>query len=209
MSKVGNKFSSGSSMSKVGSKFSSGSSTSKAGSKFSSGSTSPVRTTSVPRSSSSGAGTSTAGRTTNALGNFFILILVIILVVAYALLQMPIQASIILFVLSAIGIVVSMMVSKPEITPEDKLRETTINEFQVPNTKAALLEFTLLATQKIQPVSSVMALFDPDAKRQVWLNKIWTEKCRGIYNRATVAMQGDSSSLNQITNLMAKAGVKV
>ena len=102
-----------------------------------------------------------------------------------------------------------MALSKPDLTPEDKLRESTINEFQVPNTKGALMEFTLLATQKIQPVSSIKALIDPDAKRQVWLNKIWTEKCRGIYNRATVAMQGDSSSLNQITNLMAKAGVKV
>ena len=205
MSKVGNKFSSGgSSSSKVGSKFSSGSSTSKVGSKFSSGSASPVR------ASSSGVRTSSSGtRRASAGGTFLTLLLVIILVAMYALLSVQLSVLIILFVVSLIGIGVSMVISKPELTPEDKLRESTINEFQVPNTKGALMEFTLLATQKIQSVSPIKAMIDPDAKYQLWLNKIWSEKCKAIYARATVAMQGDSNGLNTIKQLMTKAGVKV
>ena len=209
MSKVGNKFgSSSSSMSKVGSKFGSSgssSSTSKVGSKFgSSGSTSPVRTSSSPvRMSSSGTRKASSG------GNFFTILLVIILVVMIALLSVSLNVLIVLFIVSVVGIGISFVISKPEITPEDRLRESTINEFQVPNTKAAIMEFTLLATQKIQPVSPVKAMFDLEAKRQQWLNKVWTEKCQGIYNRATVAMQGDAGSLNTITQLMTKAGVKV
>ena len=197
MSKVGNKFSSGSNTSKVNSKFSSGSSTGKVGSKFSSGSTGPVR------SSSRGTTKLSTGST------FILLVFVIILVAMYALLRVELPVLITLFVVSVIGIVVSMTISKPVITPEDKLRESTINEFQVPNTKGALMEFTLLATQKIQPVSPIKAMIDPDAKYQLWLNKIRTEKCKGIYNRATVAMQGDSGNLNTISQLMTKAGVKV
>ena len=213
MSKVGNKFGGGSSTGKVGSKFSSGSSssTSKVGSKFSSGSASPVRTSvSAPRMSSGGVRTSSSGtRKTSAGGTFLLLVLVIILVAMYALLSVQLSVLIVLFALSVLGIVVSMVISKPELTPEDKLREKRIIEFQVPNTKEALLEFTLLATQKIQPVSPVKALIDMDAKYRLWENKIWIEKCKGIYNRATVAMQGDTNSLNTITNLMTKAGVKV
>ena len=204
MSKVGNKFGGSSGSGKVGSKFSSGGSTGKTSSKFSSGSTNPVRTSSSPiRTSSSGT------RRVSAGGTFIIIVFVLILVAMYALLSVQLPVLIMLFAISVIGIGVSMVISKPELTPEDKLRESTINEFQVPNTKGALMEFTLLATQQIQPVSTIKAMIDPNAKYQVWVNKIWSEKCRGIYNRATVAMQGDSNNLNTIKQLMVKVGIKV
>jgi hypothetical protein len=48
-----------------------------------------------------------------------------------------------------------------------------------------------------------------EGKRQVWKNRVWIEKLQGVHNRATVAMMGDSSSLNTITQLMTKAGIKV
>jgi len=189
-------------MSKIGQKFSSGSAN-KIGQKFSQ--TSPVRM------GTSGVRTTTGAvrRSGSLMGNFMVIVLFTIFVVIILLLRMEIHVSIILFVISTIGIGVSMLLSKPEMTPEDKLRESTINEFQVPNTKTALMEFTLLATQKIQPVSSVKAMIDQDAKRQQWLNKIWSDKCRGIYNRAMVAMSDDKSSLNTIAQLMTKAGVKI
>lgn len=107
------------------------------------------------------------------------------------------------------GICINAAIGKPELTAEDKLREATITEFQIPNSKEALMEFSILATQKIKPVSFFAKMFTVDGKRQVWSNKIWTDKCNSILARARIAMKDDTSSLREITNLMTGAGIKV
>ncbi|MDR2542349.1 MAG: hypothetical protein LBC80_02735 [Treponema sp.] len=155
---------------------------------------------------------STGGRAvrsvTGGIGSFLIFIVIIVLVAAYALLWVELPILFILLGVSTVGIVLGLMLRRPEITPEDKLRESTITQFQVPNTREALTEFTILATQKIQQVSSFAAMFNTEAKRQVWLNKVWITKCGGIYTRARIAMKDDPNNLAEITRLMNKAGVK-
>jgi glucan phosphoethanolaminetransferase (alkaline phosphatase superfamily) len=140
--------------------------------------------------------------------NVFTYIIIAALILLYALLWVNLVTVIVLFVISIVGIVISLFFKKPETTPEDKLREATITQFQVPNTREALTEFTILATQKIRPVKPLAAIFSFEAKRQVWLNKIWIEKCEGIYTRACLAMKDDPGSLAEITRLMARAGVR-
>jgi len=138
-----------------------------------------------------------------------IFIIVLVLVVIYAALVIDWRISLFLFIVSVTGIGINAAIGKPELTPEDKLREATITQFQIPNTKEALLEFTILATQKIKPVSGMAKMFTIDGKRQVWLNNIWIEKCNSIYARACIAMKDDTGSLKEITRLMAGAGIKV
>ena len=184
-------------------------------------STSSSRISSGRSSSSMGRSSSSMGRSSSggtsrggsaSISPFGILVLFIIfmvLVVIYAALVIDWRISLFLFIASIAGIGINAVIGKPELTPEDKLRESTITEFQIPNTKEALLEFSILATQKIQPVSTMAKLFTVDGKRQVWLNKIWTQKCNTIYARACIAMKDDTGSLREITRLMADAGIKV
>jgi hypothetical protein len=127
----------------------------------------------------------------------------------YALLWVPVVTLIILFGASIVGIGVAALIRKPEITPEDELRESTIKQFQVPNTKEALFEFTIMATAKVRPVGKFAAIINPEAKRQLWQNKIWVEKCEGVYTRARLAMRDDPKGLADITDLMKKIGVNV
>jgi len=136
-------------------------------------------------------------------------IIVVVIVGMYALLSVELPIVIAVFAASVLGIVVIGAVGKPELTPEDKLRESTITQFQIPNTKEALLEFAILATQKIQPVGVMAKMFTIDGKRQVWLNKVWSEKCNMIYTKARLAMKDDPGSLSEITRLMNQAGIKV
>ncbi|MCL2759700.1 MAG: hypothetical protein FWD22_05760, partial [Treponema sp.] len=145
------------------------------------------------------------GRTKGHIDGFTILILVAIgltIAAIIALLSVPAWILIILLSLSVIGICVNIAVGKPDITPEDKLRESTIKEYQVPNTKEALLEFSILATQKIRPVSKMAKIFSLEAKRQIWLNRMWMEKCNAIYTRARLAMKDDTRTLDEIARLM-------
>lgn len=127
----------------------------------------------------------------------------------YALLQVDLPVLIVLFVLSVIGILVSKATVKLELTPEDELRKSTIEEYQVPETRAALLKFAIEASQKIHPVSPLAAKFSMEAKRQIWLNEIWGNKCRKVHATARLAMKDDAKSLSEITRLITDAGVKV
>jgi len=168
------------------------------------------KTISSSRSSSgSGYRRSSGSSQISPLGVLIVFIIIVSIIATYALLQVPIHVVIALFVASVAGIVIIGAAGKPVLTPEDKLRESTINQFQIPNTKEALLEFSILATQKIKPVSPVSKIFTIDGKRQDWLNKVWTQKCNTIYTKARIAMKDDSSSLNEITRLMINAGIKV
>ena len=165
---------------------------------------------SVGRSSSSGSFSSgSRGGSVSPFGILVLFIIVIILVVGYVALTMDWRISLFLFIGSVAGIVINAVIGKPELTPEDKLRESTITQFQIPNTKEALLEFTILATQKIKPVGTMAKMFTVDGKRQDWLNKVWTQKCNTIYAKACIAMKDDTGSLKEITRLMAGAGIKV
>jgi biotin-(acetyl-CoA carboxylase) ligase len=148
-------------------------------------------------------------RNANQLNGFVILILVALALMYGLIVLSNIVAVISLFVASLIGIGVNMKITKPEISPEDILREQTIKQYKVPNTKEALLEFTILASEKIRPISPIVALYDLQAKRQIWINKIWQEKCATVYTRARLAMKDDPGSLAEITRLITKMGVKV
>ena len=136
------------------------------------------------------------------------IILVIIIAIFIALLLVPIHVSIILFALSTAGIGFGMVTSKLEITPEDELRKSTIEQYQVPETRGALLKFAIEATQQIHPVSPIAKLFSQEAKRQIWLNEIWANKCRKVYTTARFAMKDDAKSLSEISQLMAEKGIK-
>jgi len=163
----------------------------------------------TPSRSSSGSSRSSGSSQISLFGVLVIFIIIVALIAMYALLLVPIHVVIALFVASVAGIVVSGAAGKPVLTPEDKLRESTITQFQIPNTKEALLEFSILATQKIKPVSPVAKIFTINGKRQDWLNKIWIQKCNTIYSKATIAMKDDTNSLKEITRLMINAGIKV
>ena len=142
--------------------------------------------------------------------NFIIILAIVALAIMYALLVYThIIAIYVLFALSVVGVCICMMISKPDVTPEDRLRESTIKEFQVPNTKEALLEFTILACEKVRPVPKMAALFNLDAKKQLRINQIWKEKMETIYTRARLAMKDDPGSLAEITRLATKMGVNV
>jgi len=159
--------------------------------------------------SSSGSGYRGGSTQISPFGMLVIFIIVVSLIAIYALLLVPIHAVIILFAASISGILIIGAVEKPALTPEDKLRESTITQFQIPNTKEALLEFSILATQKIQPVSPLSRMFTIDGKRKDWLNKIWVQKCNTIFAKARIAMKDDAGSLSEITRLMSQAGIKV
>jgi xanthosine utilization system XapX-like protein len=161
-------------------------------------------------SGSSVARTSSGGRSKASAGSTFILLLIVIIVVAmYALLQVDLPILIVLFVLSVIGVLVGKATSKLELTPEDELRKSTIEQYQVPETRGALLKFAIEAAQQIHPVSPLAAKFSLDAKRQIWLNEIWANKCRKVHTTARLAMKDDAKSLSEITKLITDAGVKV
>jgi uncharacterized membrane protein len=145
----------------------------------------------------------------NLSKNTFSIIAILVIAVIVALLLVPIHVSIILFVLSTIGIGIGFVAAKPELTPEDELRKTTIEQYQVPETRGALLKFAIEATQKIKPVSPIKKIFSQEAKRQVWLNEIWTNKCIKVYTTARFAMKDDAKSLTEITQLINNAGIKV
>jgi len=137
----------------------------------------------------------------------FIFILFVVTIVVID--SIPLGTLFILLALSIIGIGINAVIGKPELTPEDKLYESTITQFQIPNTRAALMEFTIEAIKQIEPVSAMAKMFTVDGRRKDWRNKVWTKKCNGIYSRATIAMKDDASSLNQIKTMMANAGIKV
>jgi len=154
-------------------------------------------------------GSSRGGGSISPFGILVLFIIIIVLVVIYVALVIDWKVSLFLFIVSIAGIGINAVIGKPELTPEDKLRESTITQFQIPNTKEALLEFTILATQKIKPVGTMAKMFTVDGKRQDWLNKVWTQKCNTIYAKACIAMKDDTGSLKEITRLMAGAGIKV
>jgi hypothetical protein len=133
----------------------------------------------------------------------------VILLVGYVALTTHWSVSLVLLVLSVAGIVINGLVGKPELTPEDKLRESTITEFQIPNSREALRELTLLATQKIEPVTPFAKMFTIEGKRKDWLNKLWAKKCKAIYARASIAMKDDRKNLSEISELISNAGVNV
>jgi hypothetical protein len=136
-------------------------------------------------------------------------LIILALLAGFLLLWVNLIVLIGLFAVSVVGICVMAVFKKHAPTPEDKLRESTIKEFQVPNTKEALMEFSILATEKIRPVGALAAIFNAEAKRQKWINRLWLGKCESIYTRARLAMKDDRSSLEEITRLMQRAGVKV
>ena len=149
----------------------------------SSGSSSPSRVS----SGSSFSGGSSMGRTSfgggrggntriSPFGILVLFIIFVVLVVGYVALTMHWWISLLLLIASVAGILINALIGKPELTPEDKLREATIKQFQVPNSKEAFYEFTLLAIAKIRPVSKAASMFKQEEKRQLWVNRIWTEK---------------------------------
>ena len=151
----------------------------------------------------------TAKKTASSGGNFLVLLIAIILVAVVALLLVDLAVLIALFAISVVGILISMAMVKPDLTPEDELRKQTIEQYQVPETRAALLKFAIEATQKIRPVSAFGKIFSADAKRQIWLNEIWVNKCKKVYTTARFSMKDDSKSLSEIAQLMSEAGVKI
>ena len=160
-----------------------------------------MRTTGGMRTSSSSQG--------NTRISGFAILVIAILIAAWALLRVELTVLIGLFVASVLGILVMGVFKKYVPTPEDTLREATIKQFQVPNTKEALLEFSILATGKIRPVNPLAAMLSTEAKQTQWNNRLWLEKCESIYTRARLAMKDDAGSLAEVTRLMQKAGVKV
>ena len=158
------------------------------------------KTSDITRSVSSGSGSGKSGTS---------IIILVVVAVFVALLLVPIHMSIILFGLSIIGIIIGFITGKPELTPEDELRKATIEQFEVPETRGALLKFAIEATHQIKPVSSTAAIFSAQAKRQRWLNEIWITKCKKVYTTARFAMKDDAKSLSEITQLITDAGIKI
>jgi len=187
--------------------------------RISSGRSSSGSISSGRSSSSSGRPASSSGGTYRSSGTgntkisgfgiliVFIIILLIFMIIIIDSISYPVLFT--MLALSLAGIGIFGVTGKPSLTAEDKLFESTITQFQIPNTKEALLEFALLATPKIKPVGAMAKMLTVEGKRQVWLNKVWTEKCNSIYARARIAMKDDSSSLNQIKTMMAEKGIKV
>ena len=149
------------------------------------------------------------GRRTNSKMSGLTMIVIAVLCAAYALLWVQLTMLIILFAASLLGIGIGMVMSKQERSPEDELRKSTIEQYQVPETRGALLKFAIEATQQIRPVSPIAKLFSQDAKRQVWLNEIWVTKCKKVYTTARFAMKDDAKSLSEIAQLMTEAKIKI
>jgi len=121
---------------------------------------------------------------------------------------LPFPVLISILSISLVGMLVVFVIMKPKWTPEDKRRQSMIEGFPVPNSKEDLMEFIILATGQIKPVSTISRVFSLQAKHQLEWNEIWASKCKQVYTKARIAMQDDPNSIKTISQLMAEAGLK-
>lgn len=89
---------------------------------------------------------------------------------------------------------------KAKHTPLDgveKLKSEAIINYNVPNTRADLLEFALLLENKVKTINYFNALTDSGMQIQKW-NEIWNNKANHIVQKAELALREDKASLNKI-----------
>lgn len=89
---------------------------------------------------------------------------------------------------------------KAKHTPLDgteKLKSEAIINYNVPNSRADLIEFALLLENKVKTINYFNALTDSGMQIQKW-NEIWNTKANHIVQKAQLALQEDKLSLNKI-----------
>ena len=94
-------------------------------------------------------------------------------------------------------------------TPADKLKESLISNFPIPNTREDILEFLTLASTQIEPVNAFSRFFVSNGRLKAKWNAIWNKKCKQVYTKAKIVMTSDVQGLAQIKRLLNEAKTKV
>jgi hypothetical protein len=86
----------------------------------------------------------------------------------------------------------------------DTRKKDLIINYPIPVSKEAMLEFLTIFASWIQPLRYSSILLQDSKYKHAW-NQVWLQKIEQIHTKASIAMKGDSKSLQQVEDLVAKA----
>jgi hypothetical protein len=92
-----------------------------------------------------------------------------------------------------------LALARPVLSPSEQKKKSYIENFVIPNSREDLLEFTLFATSKAEILTDLGNSKDLSevSFAHVWA-KVWVDKCRKVDDRASIALTGDTDTMNQI-----------
>lgn len=90
-----------------------------------------------------------------------------------------------------------------ELKGNEKLKSEAILNFPIPNSRNDLMEFIFMVENRVKPLTYFNALTQGGLDIQKW-NNVWKTKAEHIQKKAQIALSGDSKSLNNINDSIAK-----
>jgi uncharacterized Zn finger protein (UPF0148 family) len=110
-----------------------------------------------------------------------------------------------LFILPALGMVI---LPKPKMTNAEKQKQSLVENYVIPNTREALLEFCTFAVSQLEDVKFIASLFSVEKKYiQLW-NTIWKKKCKQAYAKASIALAlDDPAAFSSIKKMLHEANI--
>ena len=97
-------------------------------------------------------------------------------------------------------------IARPALSPSEKLKKSYIENFVIPNNREDMLEFVLLASNKAEGVIDLGhgETMGEISSAHFWA-KTWENKCKKVEDRALIALQGDSETMNHIKRFHDRA----
>jgi predicted RNA-binding Zn-ribbon protein involved in translation (DUF1610 family) len=113
------------------------------------------------------------------------------------------------FVIGVLLFIVGIFTIKPKWSPSDKLKESYIANFPIPNSREDILEFLAISSSQIENVNAIATIFLTSAKLKAKWNAIWRKKCKQVYTKAKITMASDPQALSQIKAFLKEAKIKL
>jgi hypothetical protein len=93
----------------------------------------------------------------------------------------------------------------PDLSPAEKQKKSTIENFIVPNTREDIIEFILFSASKVESeISNSGKSLDKTGIANMWI-KVWANKCEQVYTKAGVALAGDQQTLSVVDGIRRKS----
>ena len=96
---------------------------------------------------------------------------------------------------------------------DDKRKKDFINGFIIPNTKEEVMQFIMLAANKVSGeksggLSALAGGLGGAAEQKKWAD-VWTAKCKQAYTQAQIICGSDKETMARIEKILKDAKIKV
>ncbi|GHV80442.1 hypothetical protein AGMMS49944_22330 [Spirochaetia bacterium] len=99
---------------------------------------------------------------------------------------------------------------EPKWTQNDEQRKELIATFPLPNSRADIIEFVIMASSRMEKTIPVVSSLFNSGKYKVLWNSIWIKKLAQVYNKARLSMSStDPESLKAVQNVLREAKINL